>query len=146
MKKCFASLKHPFRNYETFSLRKLSKKNLQKCFFVSSWGKVVFESYAYPFGYFFRHCEIDNVIGLDFFSKTLLSVFPFFVQPIRVALERISEAYVKLDTFNEPLFWPYVFLANSQFTRKQLLCSCGICFGSSFVLSQYQAHFRETIN
>ena len=51
---CFASLKPRFRHYETFSRQKLSKKNQKDGFLFPVGEKVVFEYYAYTFGYF-RH-------------------------------------------------------------------------------------------
>ena len=53
-----------FLFFERFSVEK------DGFFAVSSWGKLVFESNAYPFGYF-RPCKIDEVL-------TKMSFYPWF--------------------------------------------------------------------
>ena len=63
-----------------FLFRKISKKNSSiflfferfsvendEFFAVSSWGRMVFEIYAYPFGYFWR-CEVDEIVTMSFYS------------------------------------------------------------------------------
>ena len=50
--------------FERFSVKK------DGFFAASSWGRMVFEIYAYPFGYFLR-CKIDKI-------STIMSFYPWF--------------------------------------------------------------------
>ena len=61
----FCELEAPFSAQATFPKKLFHKSIIVKKLFcdVSSWGKAVFESYGYPFGYF-RHCKIDEILTI----------------------------------------------------------------------------------
>ena len=58
------------KNFEFFSSIFCLRFSVEKewVFAVFSWGRMVFEAYAYPFGYFWR-CKIDEI---------LISFYPWF--------------------------------------------------------------------